>query len=72
VRPFDWTLFIVAIAAIATGVYINQPVCIPDLRPGGSLGCLEWRFPFGIAIGVVIAALAVAVLAIRISRRRAH
>ena len=30
VRPFDWTLFIVAIAAIATGVYINQPVCIPD------------------------------------------
>src|SRR5437764_14195728 len=24
VRPFDWILFIVAIAAIATGVYINQ------------------------------------------------
>ena len=67
-RLFDWLLLAVAVTGIAAAL-VNGPICIPAFGSGGPPGCLEWRFPEELAIGLVAACAAVLILAIRMRRR---
>jgi hypothetical protein len=71
-RSPDWLLIAIALAAIAVGLYANGPICAFNSAPVGQIasrGC-RYLFPAEVTVGLLIAASATTVLAVRLLRRR--
>jgi hypothetical protein len=72
-RSLDWLLVVVALGAIATGVFLNGPMCYPVSGgveySGPPIDCIP-RFPREAVIGLGVALVAVLAALLRLSLRR--
>lgn len=65
----DWFLAALAFVALVVGVYFSGPVCAPYFGPPPSAGCTP-MLQANALLGVGVAVVATATLAVRIVARR--
>jgi hypothetical protein len=71
-RPLDWLLLVVAVAAVLAGLVLGPPICNLVIGPVGYTPpagqCAGFRFPIEAASGAIVAVAALLTIALRLRR----